>query len=427
MLLFLALELGLAWMLAYMRVRSLASPVSPWMGAYRFWVRVFALASFVAFAASIPVMVQLGSLWPGLLGKIGDVAGPLLAAGLATVYVFKTCFLGAMLFGERRLSSRAHAAVVVLVAVGSTLMVLWLVVLVSWMHIPTGAQFTEGRYQVENWLQVVFNPAFPWYAGLYLLGSLLCAAFLVIAVVAVQSLRRPSEPSERLAFRMALRVACACIVLQGLCAAGDGLVAARYLPAKAAAVSGYWHSGHAPDMVLFGWPDAGSARNRAAWSLPEAGKPWLARDDDGRPRGLDQFSGMAPPVAATFWFFRAAVLTGLALALVAGVTLVRIHRSAYDPGVLSRAWRHVLGAMSFMSWILILAGLAYILLAAYPYAVTGTITVAEIAGSADFSLLASVLVASLLLYGLFIAGFLRMVRHIARYGVVPVARHRGRA
>src|SRR5690625_2295912 len=82
MLLFLALELGLAWTLLYFRIRAMGAQGGPWMAAYRFWARVFALAFALGFAASFPVLIQLGSLWPGLLARIGDVAGPMLAAGI---------------------------------------------------------------------------------------------------------------------------------------------------------------------------------------------------------------------------------------------------------------------------------------------------------------------------------------------------------
>src|SRR5690606_32607900 len=131
-----------------------------------------------------------------------------------------------------------------------------------------------------------FNPAMPWYVGMFTVGGLLLAAFLVMGVVAAQSLRHPSEACERLAFRTAVRLACVCIVLQMACVAGSGLVSARYQPAKAAATTGYWQSGEQPDLVLFAWPDAATGTNRAAWLWRHAGGRWLGRDEQGALRGL---------------------------------------------------------------------------------------------------------------------------------------------
>src|SRR3546814_13277197 len=73
MLLFLVIELGLAWVLLYFKWRSLGPDHAAWTAAYRFWVRVFALAFILRFAASLPVLIQFGSLLPTPMGKIGKI------------------------------------------------------------------------------------------------------------------------------------------------------------------------------------------------------------------------------------------------------------------------------------------------------------------------------------------------------------------
>src|SRR3546814_6945004 len=134
MLRLLVIELGLAWVLLYFKWRSLGPDQAAWTAAYRFWVRVFALAFILSFAASLPVLIQFGSLWPKLMGKIGNIAGPLLAAGILSAFIFKSCFLGAMLFGQRHLSEKAHGLIVFMVALGVTVSSFWMVALLSWMR-----------------------------------------------------------------------------------------------------------------------------------------------------------------------------------------------------------------------------------------------------------------------------------------------------
>lgn len=427
MLLFLAIELGLAWVLLYFKLRALGRDPAAWTAAYRFWVRVFALAFILSFAACLPVLIQFGSLWPELMEKIGNVAGPLLAAGVLSAYVFKSCFLGAMLFGQRHLSDRTHTLVVFMVAVGVAASIFWLLVLLSWMHAPAGVQFVGDQYTVVDWLDILFNPALPWYAALFGLAAILTTAFLMIGVVAAQSLRRPVDESGRLVFKTALWLATVSIVLQGLAAAGAGHMTARYQPAKAAATAGYWMSGQPADLVLFAWPDAHSHTNRLAWLWRDGGDTWIGRDEAGALRGLDQFSGMGPPVAATFWAFRLTLLVGLLMLLAAWLTLWRARRVRYDPGELSRWGRRLLAGMTFSGWLMLLAGLAHVLLGAYPYAVNGTITVSEVAVSASWQTLLGGYFAHLVVYIALLVSFLHMLRHIVRYGVVPVARRRGRA
>lgn len=427
MLLFLTIELGLAWMLLYFKLRWQGPDHAAWTAAYRFWVRVFALAFVLSFASCLPVLVQFGSLWPALMEKIGNVAGPLLAAGVLSTFIFKSCFLGAMLFGQRYLSDRAHTLVVFMVAVGVAVSAFWLLALLSWMHTPTGASFVDGQYQVLDWRAVLFNPALPWYAALFVLAAVLTTAFLMMGLIAAQSLRRPTDESERLVFKSAVWLAAVCVVLQGLAVAGAGYMTAQYQPAKAAATAAYWQSGQPAELVLFGWPDSGAAANHHAWRWSGVGDIWLGRDQAGALQGLDRFSGMSPPVRATFWSYRLAVTVGVLMLVAAWLTVWRARRVHYDPGALSRWGRHILKGMTFSGWLLLLAGVAHILLGALPYAVNGTITMTEVLGSASMQALLGGYLVYMVLYLLLLISFFQLLRHIARYGVVPVARRRGRA
>ena len=123
--LFLSVALALAWILLFFKLRARMSSNGGWTAAYRFWVRIFALSFVLTLAASVPVLIQLGSLWAGLMDKIGNVAGPLLGYGILSVFILKSCFLGVMLFGQRRVSDGAHTLAVLMVAVGQLVAVFW--------------------------------------------------------------------------------------------------------------------------------------------------------------------------------------------------------------------------------------------------------------------------------------------------------------
>lgn len=426
-LLFFAIELGLAWLLLFFRIRSLGRDSSGWLAAYRFWVRVFALSFFLGFSASIPVLLQLGSLWPALMDKAGNVVGPLVAAGIVSAFVFKSCFLGAMLFGQRRLSGPVHVFAVGMVAVGLTLTAMWFVALLSWMHVPQGASYIDGAYQITDWLGVLWNPAFPWYAGFVVLASFLTAAFLVLGVVAAQTLHRPVEPHQRLAFATAAWIAPVSLVALVAVLSGSVSMTVNYQPARAAATAAYWHSGTSPDLVLFALPDADAGENDAALAIRDAGALLLGVDAQGQPRGLDQFAGMMPPVALTFWSFRIAFIGGLLMILVAAGTLWRAARFDYNPAALSLRWRYVLSGSSFLGWVVLLAGFAHVLFGAYPFVVHGTVTLSEIQSDTSVQVLWGASLVYWLMYAIFFIGFFHMLRHIARFGVVPVMRNRGKA
>lgn len=426
MLLFLLLEIGLAWALVLFRLRALGGE-ERWIQAYRFWVRIFALSFIMAFASAVPVMIQFGSLWPALMERIGNVASPLLAAAVLTIFLFKSCFVGAMLFGQRRIPKRLHAGLVVVVAVGVSAAALWPVMLFSWMRTPTGAVFSNGQYVVTNWSNVFFNPSFPWYVALLLVLAIATSSLFMQGIVALQSLRRPLLDADKAVFNMAARAALVSLLVLAVTAVLAGRALAAHEPARAAAAMGYWQSGMQPSVAILAVPGEEGKGDRWAWRWQGYGGAFLAPDLEGGYRGLDQFSGMAPPRGFTFWSLRVAVLgTGLMLLLTAFARW-RIRKHGGDVSALSQWLRQSLVVAGFGGWLVAVAGFAHIAIGAHPYAVAGTVTLSEVLAGVSLPVLLSGGVALLLVYFFCMAGFLQLLWHSVRYGVVPVARHRGRA
>lgn len=427
MLVFLAAELGLAWVLLYFRIRARSAATLPWMLAYRFWVRVFALALILSFASSIPLLFQLGTLWPKLMSKIGEVAGPLMAAAVLTAFVFKSCFLGAMLYGQRKFSDAVHTLMVFMVALGATLTAFWIIALLAWAQTPQGALLFDGRYRVQSWGMVLSSPSLPYLFALFFMGGLLIAAALMLGVTVVRTMARPSDEGDRCVYATSLWLLLASVVAQGALMIGLAQLVLPMQPARAAAIVPQWHSGPEASLTLLAWPDSAQQANRWAWTWRGAQPDWLARDTDGQYRGLDHFSGMTPPVGPTYVALRAVFVAGGLLVLLALLALWRGWRQRYEPDTLSAAWRYLLRGAFGLACVAQLAGLAHVLWGALPYAVYGTVTLREVGTGEATSKLASMTAAYGLVYAILIFGFWQLLGHITRYGVVPVARRRGRA
>lgn len=425
--LFLLLELGLAWVLLFFRLADRVSRGNAWMLAYRFWVRIYALAAILALAASMPVLIQLGSLWPGLLDRIGDVAGPLLAAAILTAFIVKSCFMSAMLFGQRSLSDTAYTAVVFMVAVGTALSILWALALVGWMQTPSGTGFLNGEYFVVDWYAVVFNPSTWWLFLLLAAASGLTVGFMLLGVIAGKASSLPADDSGRQVFRSGAVIGLAAVLLYGVAITGYGRMVATHQPAKAAATAAYWHTGEQPDLALFGWPDERLGRTRALVAWSHAGGKWLGRDAEGRLLGLDRFSSMHPPVALTFWSFRLTLAAALAMVVAACGALWCMRRKYIEHGDLPAAWRRFFTGMTYLGWVAGLGMLCHVLAGQAPFIVSQTVTFMEVAGAARPAPLAIGIAAHLAVYAALLLGFIQLLRHGVQYGVVPVARRRGRA
>lgn len=423
---FLAMSLGLSWLLVYLRVRALGEQQLLWLPVYRFWVRIFALAFILCFASSMPVLIQLGSLWPNLVPKIHAVLGPILAVTLFGALLFKACFLGLMLYGQRQMSEWLHAGMVTGVALGLSFVSLCLLAWVAWMQGPQGGQWVDGMYQVLNWHHVLWTPTFAWYASQFISASFVLVALVLIAVLAMQSIRRPLGEGERRLFKVAVYLGSVAWLVLCVVSLVGGTALVDYQPMKAAAAMGYWGEGAVPRWLLMAWPSESQLMNLYELGWNSANTKWLAKTEGGF-LGLEERVGMTPPVAVVFWSIRLALLAAI-LSLFVLLKGWRLGWSKhYDPSALSLFSRRCLVLAGFLEPLLLMAGLAYHYFGAFPYIVSHTITFAEVWAPRSVSQSVLGLVSYGVLYLLLAAGFISLVRYVARYGVISVARRRGRA
>jgi cytochrome d ubiquinol oxidase subunit I len=177
--LFPMITIALAWVLLFFKLRFNRTRDEKWMNAYRLWVKIFALSFALGIVSGVTMSFQFGTNWPGYMEAVGNIAGPLLAYEVLTAFFLEATFLGIMLFGFRRVSNRVHTIATVLVAVGTSLSAFWILALISWMHTPTGFEMRGGVAHAVSWIEVIFNPSFPYRLTHTMLASFLTVAFLL--------------------------------------------------------------------------------------------------------------------------------------------------------------------------------------------------------------------------------------------------------
>lgn len=418
--LFAALAMALGWILCVFRFRAWQTPDSGWTIAYRFWVRIFALSFFLALATALPVLVEFGTLWPELIERTGNVAGPLLAFGLTTFFVTKSVFMGVVLFGQRRVSPRAHFFAVLMVALGLTFTLFWAVVLHTWAQAPVGAGLIDGRYQVYAWGEVIWTPFVFWRSLGFVAGAFLVAGLLLLCITAWQALRRPTDEGERLSFRTGVLVSACAIVLYWVAFDGNARMVARYQPAVAAAQVGVWQSSAAPTWVWLGSPNPHKRSTDVFLASELNPQRWLGKQTNAAVIGLDLAGEILPPVVLLFWLVRGALLVGGLATVLITLTLFVGLRKAFDPAaqpkwlLRAQVWGAGLGVFTWLlSWNLSDLGRS-------PYLVWGALLQQDALAEVAPATLAWVLAGAVATYAVMLAGFVQMLWHAARFGVVPV-------
>jgi cytochrome bd ubiquinol oxidase subunit I len=157
--LFVPLTLGLSFLLAIMESAYVMTGREIWRDATRFWGKLFGINFAMGVATGITMEFQFGTNWAYYSHYVGDIFGaPLAIEGLMAFFLEST-FVGLFFFGWDRLSKLGHLAVTWLVAIGSNLSALWILIANGWMQHPTGAVFNPDSMRMEliSFWDLIFN------------------------------------------------------------------------------------------------------------------------------------------------------------------------------------------------------------------------------------------------------------------------------
>lgn len=407
--LFPTITIGLAWVLLFFKLRFNRTRDQKWMGAYRFWVKIFALSFALGVVSGITMSFQFGTNWPGYMNTVGNIAGPLLGYEVLTAFFLEASFLGIMLFGTKRVSNNIHTLATFLVAFGTSLSAFWIIALNSWMHTPAGFEMIDGQAHVTSWLEVIFNPSMPYRLVHMMLASGLTVAFLIAGISAFRLLRGNDIAEVRSALKTGIYLAAILIPIQIFAGDAHGLNTLEYQPAKVAAMEGHWETSDHVPLVLFGLPDAITKSNRYALELPGIASLILTHDMQGSIKGINEFPEH-PPVAPLFFAFRIMVGMGMLMLLVSWVSALQLWRKQS----VSKLMQRVLVGMSFSGWIAVVAGWYTTEIGRQPYLVQGVLKTADAVTTVPSSLVGATLAAYLVLYAVLIVAYIKVVFYLAR-------------
>src|SRR5499427_971531 len=158
--LFVPLTLGLSMILVIMESVYVMTGREIWKRMTRFWGLLFGINFAMGVATGITMEFQFGTNWAYYSHYVGDIFGvPLAIEGLMAFFLEAT-FVGLFFFGWGRLSRVGHLMVTFLVALGSNLSALWILIANAWMQHPIGAEFNEQtmRMDLTSFSQVLLNP-----------------------------------------------------------------------------------------------------------------------------------------------------------------------------------------------------------------------------------------------------------------------------
>jgi cytochrome bd ubiquinol oxidase subunit I len=157
---FVPLTLGLSFLCAFFETIYVRTGNKEWRNITKFWMTLFGINFAIGIATGIILEFQFGTNWSNYSWIVGDIFGAPLAIEGIFAFFLEATFFAVMFFGWNRVSKKFHLFSTWMVAIGSNLSAVWILVANAWMQNPVGMAFNPetARFEMQNFFDVVFNP-----------------------------------------------------------------------------------------------------------------------------------------------------------------------------------------------------------------------------------------------------------------------------
>jgi cytochrome d ubiquinol oxidase subunit I len=357
---FVPLTLGLSVLVAIFETMYVRTGDETYKTMTKFWGKLFLINFAMGVVTGIVQEFQFGMNWSEYSRFMGDIFGAPLAIEALLAFYLESVFLGIWIFGWDRVSKRLHAVVIWMVALGSNISALWILIANSFMQQPVGYVLRNGRAEMESFFALLAN-GHVWVQWPHVFFSgVATAGFFVAGISAWHLLRRSSDQEVfRRSFKIAILYASIGVLLAVLVGHTQAQYMTRVQPMKMAAAEALWNTEDPAAMSLFTIGNERERRDVFAIRVPRL-LSFLAHNSfTGEVRGINDLQreyettyghgDYVPPVAVSYWTFRIMVGAGMVMLLLA---LYGLWRSARG-GVPEAPWY-----LKLMPWAIALPYLA---------------------------------------------------------------------
>ncbi len=289
--LFVPLTLGMTFMLAIMETVYVKTGNTIYRDMTKFWGKLFGINFALGVTTGLTLEFQFGTNWSYYSHYVGDIFGaPLAIEGLLAFFLEST-FVGLFFFGWDRLSKMGHLTVTYLVAIGSNLSAVLILIANGWMQNPVGAAFNPVtmRMELTSFSELVFNPAAQIEFLHTVSSGYVTSAIFVLGISSWYLLKGRDLPFARRSFRIAAAFGLASALSVVVLGDEAGFALDEHQQTKLAAMEGMWQTEAAPaGFVLFGIPDEAARTNHAEVKIPYVLGLIATRSTDKVLPGIDQ-------------------------------------------------------------------------------------------------------------------------------------------
>ncbi|WP_020588138.1 cytochrome ubiquinol oxidase subunit I [Desulfobacter curvatus] len=334
--LFVPLTLGLSILIAYMETKYAWSGDKNYLRMTKFWGKLFLINFALGVVTGITLEFQFGTNWSRYSEYVGDVFGSILAIEASAAFFLESTFIGIWIFGWKKISAKAHAIVMWLVAIAGNFSAVWILIANGFMQNPVGYTIRNGRAELTDFLAVITNKHGLLEIIHVVPASLLLGAFFVMGISAYHLLKKQHTEIFLKSFRIALVVGLVSSIALGLTGDMHGVNVSKTQPAKLAAMESHWETMTQAPIVMFAIPDETQEKNKIEIGAIPGLLSFLGfHDFNAEVIGLrDIPKEDRPPVLPTFVGFRTMVGLGTLFILLMIYGWIRRNKLLESPNFL---------------------------------------------------------------------------------------------
>ncbi len=341
---FVPLTVGLSILVAIMETIYLRTGQEAYLRMTKFWGKLFLINFATGVVTGIVQEFQFGMNWSQYSRFVGDIFGAPLAIEALLAFFLESTFLGLWVFGWKKISQPLHVAAIWLVALGSNMSALWILVANSFMQAPVGyAIGADGRAIMVDFGALVGNP-YVWTQFPHtVLAGFSTAAFFMLGISAYHLVRKQHEDLFSRSFQMAAIFGVISVFLVALVGHSQAQHIVQVQPMKMASIEGLWDSANPASMSIFTILDQKNERDILQIRIPYLLSILAYNRPTGTVQGIHQIQAeyvakygpgyYVPSIFACYWSFRIMVGLGLLMLAIMGYALYHIMRNHSLPNV----------------------------------------------------------------------------------------------
>ncbi len=269
--LFVPLTLGLSLLLAIMESVYVMTNKTIWRDMTKFWGKLFGINFAMGVATGITMEFQFGTNWSYYSHYVGDIFGAPLAIEGLMAFFLESSFVGLFFFGWDRLSKGAHLTTTWLVAIGSNMSALWILIANGWMQYPAGAEFNfeTMRMELTSFAEIIFNPVAQAKFVHTVSSGYVTGAMFVLSISSWYLLKGRHMAFAKRSFIVAAAFGLASSLSVVVLGDESGYTVTEHQKMKLAAIEGMWETHEAPaGFTLFGIPDQDAQETHLEVQVP---------------------------------------------------------------------------------------------------------------------------------------------------------------